>query len=226
MVQTNKNKFNKLATRSISALILIPPVIGIVILGSPYFQIMVGIGCIILIREWIKLCNSSFKQTLFGIIYILISCFCLIQLRLIDNFGYETVLALFVIVWASDTGAFMVGSFFGGKKLAPHISPNKTWSGFFGGILFATLVGLLIALIIKRNTIGAIAIMSANIGVISQAGDLLESYVKRLNGKKDTGTLIPGHGGLLDRVDGLLPAATIIWLIGYFLPQKSFLLWV
>ena len=221
--QTNKNKFDKPIIRSISALVLIPPVIGIVILGSPYFQIMVTIGCLILITEWIKLCDLNFKQIPFGVIYISISCFSLIQLRSLNSIGCETVLALFIVVWAADTGAFLVGSYFGGRKLAPRISPNKTWSGLFGGIFFATLAGLLIAVIIKRNNIGSIAIMSASIGVISQLGDLLESQVKRFYGKKDSGTVIPGHGGLLDRVDGLLPAATVMWLISYLLPQKSFL---
>ena len=139
--------------------------------------------------------------------------------------GLETVITLFFIVWASDTGAFVFGKLIGGKKLAPKISPNKTWSGFFGGILSALIIGALIAFILKSDNLLYTSIISVIVGAVSQAGDLLESWLKRLFNKKDSGSLIPGHGGLFDRVDGLLPAAIALWLGSFWFSEKSFLLW-
>ena len=121
--------------------------------------------------------------------------------------GPGNVLFLVSIVWASDIGAYGVGRLLRGPKLAPSLSPGKTWSGACGGLLCALLVG-----VVASGTAGAAAI-AALLGVVCQAGDLLESGIKRHFGVKDSGRLIPGHGGLLDRVDGLLAAAPVAALV-------------
>ena len=221
VVQAGGHKTNNLITRLLSAIVMIPPVIGIIYLGAPYFHILVILGFIILIREWVKLCSSNILWSIFGISYFLLCSIALIQIRSITGEGYEIILSLFIIVWASDSGAFVFGKVLGGAKLAPKTSPNKTWSGFIGGVLCGGSTGIIIGLLLKSNIL-LIASVSVLIGVISQLGDLLESRLKRLFGKKDSGTLIPGHGGLLDRVDGLLAAGLFLWILTILFPSNIF----
>jgi phosphatidate cytidylyltransferase len=120
--------------------------------------------------------------------------------------GFLAVLFLLLAVWATDTGAYFAGRLIGGPKLMPWISPNKTWSGLAGGVIAGSLVGLAFALVRTDLSIGYMMIAGALLGVVSQAGDLLESALKREYGVKDASTLIPGHGGFMDRIDGLAAA--------------------
>jgi phosphatidate cytidylyltransferase len=122
------------------------------------------------------------------------------------------VLWLFVTVWASDTGAFVTGRAIGGPRLWPRLSPSKTWSGAVGGLIATALVGGLAALWAGA---AATLLVPAGIalGIAAQAGDLAESLAKRRFGVKDSGGLIPGHGGLLDRLDGMLAAAALLSLM-------------
>ena len=143
-----------------------------------------------------------------GPIYIGIPVVCLIWLRGEDNAGLVAILWLLASVWATDTGAYFAGRIIGGPKLAPRFSPNKTWAGLFGAMVSAALVGWLANHLVPMGpTAGALASAGAVLAVVAQAGDLLESGVKRRFGAKDSSALIPGHGGLFDRVDGLLTAA-------------------
>jgi phosphatidate cytidylyltransferase len=130
------------------------------------------------------------------------------------------VLFLFLVVWASDIGAYMAGRALGGPKLWPAVSPNKTWSGAAGGLLAAILVALGTALVFTpgASTVAVVAV-AALLGVASQAGDLLESAIKRHFDVKDSSRLIPGHGGLLDRLDGVLAAAPVAALLSFALGQ-------
>ncbi len=121
--------------------------------------------------------------------------------------GRDNLLFLLLVVWASDIGAYTVGRLLGGPKLAPRISPSKTWSGAAGGLAGAMAVGAAAALALHGGRVAHILPVAAGIGIAAQIGDLLESAVKRHYGVKDSGRLIPGHGGLLDRLDGLLTAA-------------------
>ncbi len=121
--------------------------------------------------------------------------------------GRDNVLFLLLVVWASDIGAYTAGRLLGGPKLAPRISPSKTWSGAAGGLAGAMVVGAAAALALHGGNVAHILPVAAGIGIAAQIGDLLESAVKRHYGVKDSGRLIPGHGGLLDRLDGLLTAA-------------------
>lgn len=142
-----------------------------------------------------------------GIAYIGIPCIALVWLRA-QPAGQAIVLWLFLVVWATDIGAFFAGRLIGGPRLAPRISPKKTWAGLMGGAASAAAVsGALPLFLGSAPPPGIIAVAGACLAVVAQAGDLGESWVKRRFGVKDASQLIPGHGGLFDRVDGLLAAA-------------------
>ncbi|MFM8800896.1 MAG: phosphatidate cytidylyltransferase [Tagaea sp.] len=148
-----------------------------------------------------------------GPVYIGAPIVALIWLRGDDAAGLETILWLMACVWATDTGAYFFGRAIGGPKLAPAFSPNKTWAGLFGGMACSAGVAVPAVWLVPAGPPAmALAVAGAAIAVVAQAGDLLESFVKRRFGAKDSGTLIPGHGGLFDRVDGLLTASVAMAL--------------
>lgn len=146
----------------------------------------------------------------FGVIYIAVPCLCLVWLRGTPD-GQWWTLMLVAVTWAADICAFLVGSALKGPKLWPRFSPNKTWSGLAGGLVGAMLAGLLMSLAppFKLNPMAA-AFIGLFGGLATMAGDLWESMLKRRFGVKDSGDLIPGHGGLLDRVDGLMFAVVVV----------------
>jgi phosphatidate cytidylyltransferase len=154
-----------------------------------------------------------------GVLYIGIAGIALIELRHDNYAGRANVLFLFLVVWASDIGAYMAGRAFGGPKLAPSISPNKTWSGAAGGLAAAVVVGVAAAAALAPGGASRAAAVAAMLGVMAQAGDLLESWIKRRFDVKDTSSLIPGHGGLLDRLDGVIAAAPAAALLAFALGQ-------
>jgi phosphatidate cytidylyltransferase len=147
----------------------------------------------------------------FGVLYIGAPIVALAWLRNTGDDGRGWTTLLFAVTWGADIGAFLIGSALKGPKLWPRLSPNKTWSGFIGGLAAAALASILITQI---STADAPLWLAAAIGVIggaaTMAGDLWESMLKRRYGVKDSGDLIPGHGGLLDRVDGLIFAILAI----------------
>ena len=126
--------------------------------------------------------------------------------------GRAAILWLLAVVWASDIGAYAFGRLIGGPKLAPALSPNKTWAGALGGLVCAMLVGLAAARLEPASASAAVAV-SLMVAIAAQIGDLAESFAKRCFGVKDSGNLIPGHGGLLDRLDSLLTAALMQALV-------------
>jgi phosphatidate cytidylyltransferase len=131
--------------------------------------------------------------------------------------GLTLCLWVAALVWSVDIAAFAVGRTLGGPKLAPRISPNKTWSGLIGGVAAATLVGLLTGLIIGAPGLWArLALISGALAIVEQIGDIAESYAKRQFGVKDSGGLIPGHGGVLDRLDGMLAVVAVLVIIILF----------
>jgi phosphatidate cytidylyltransferase len=144
-----------------------------------------------------------------ALFYIGLCGFSLILLRGADWAGLLNTLFMVLIVWASDTGAYLAGRAFGGPKLAPAISPGKTWSGAAGGLVAAILVGAGAAALLAPGGASRAAAIAAMLGLMSQAGDLLESAIKRRFGVKDSSSLIPGHGGLFDRLDGVMAAAPL-----------------
>ena len=146
----------------------------------------------------------------FGVLYIAPAALCLVWLRSTNQGGWWTLM-LFAATWAADIGAFAVGSTLKGPKLWPRFSPNKTWSGFVGGLAAATGAGVLMAALpYFQLNMWAAAFIGLTVGLATMAGDLWESALKRRFGVKDSGDLIPGHGGLLDRVDGLMFAVVVM----------------
>jgi len=137
-----------------------------------------------------------------------------IILRHDHDFGLAAILFLFALVWATDIAGYFAGRAIGGPKLAPKISPNKTWSGTAGGILGAVIAGIAVAKLFALDNIVAIGIAALLLSAIAQAGDLFESAIKRRFGAKDAGKLIPGHGGVMDRLDGFLAAAAVAAAFG------------
>lgn len=165
------------------------------------------------------LTQPAFRLAL-GVLYIGLAGIALIELRHDTEAGRHNVLFLFLVVWASDIGAYMAGRAFGGPKLWRAVSPNKTWSGAAGGLLAAILVALGAALVFTPGaSVVAVVAVATLLGVASQAGDLLESAIKRHFDVKDSSRLIPGHGGLLDRLDGVLAAAPVAALLSFALGQ-------
>ncbi len=152
-----------------------------------------------------------------GMLYIGLASLALLWLRNVPEEGRDLVFWLLAVVWATDIGAYFAGRGIGGPKLAPAISPNKTWAGLIGGMLAAGLIGVLAAGLLGREAM-LLVVGGMVLAVIAQGGDLLESWCKRRFGVKDSSHIIPGHGGILDRVDGLLavfPVAFLyFWAVG------------
>lgn len=141
-----------------------------------------------------------------GVLYVGVPALALIYLRGHD--GIALTLWTLAIVWATDIGAYFAGRAIGGPKLAPRLSPNKTWAGLGGGMAGALVVGAAIALSAGLSL--RLILFAPLLAVLAQMGDLLESWLKRRAGVKDSGRLLPGHGGVLDRLDGLVPVATVV----------------
>jgi phosphatidate cytidylyltransferase len=150
-----------------------------------------------------------------GIPYVAVPSVALILLRggADDSMGLATIVWIVALVIAADTGGYIVGRSVGGPKLAPRISPNKTWSGLGGAVLGAALAGLCTAFILNHTNVLVLTLVSALLGLLEQGGDLVESALKRHFGVKDTSQIIPGHGGVLDRVDGLLAVAVAVLVL-------------
>ncbi len=148
-----------------------------------------------------------------GVLYIGLPTVAFVGMRNDPEVGRQTVYWLLGVVWASDIGAYLTGRTIGGPKLAPRISPGKTWAGFLGGVACAGLVGGIAAAILGLKEFWPLALFSCVLGGVAQGGDLLESWIKRRFGVKDSGSLIPGHGGLLDRVDALIAVIVVTAMI-------------
>jgi phosphatidate cytidylyltransferase len=136
----------------------------------------------------------------------------LLALRASPDYGMAIVFYLLAVVWCTDIGAYLFGCLIRGPKLAPSISPRKAWAGFFGGMASATIVGYAVAVWLGAKEPSAALLLSPVLSGVAQAGDLFESYFKRRSGVKESGDLIPGHGGVLDRIDGLVFAGAFVFL--------------
>lgn len=147
-----------------------------------------------------------------GILYVGLPTVALVWLRGEGAAGRGLLLAVLLAVWATDSGAYAFGRLIGGPKLAPAISPSKTWAGLLGGMACSALVGAGAALA-AGGPLAGLMVAGAVLAVVAQAGDLLESWVKRRWGVKDSSGIIPGHGGVLDRLDGLLSAGLAAALV-------------
>ena len=225
------HRWADLGLRTVSALILGPIVIACVWSGGAIFAVIVGLATVGLAVEWLRLLSGGRRGrracmawATAGLGYVVIASAAFLWLRSAPDVGRANVLFLLVVVWSSDIGAYAVGRLIGGPRLAPHISPGKTLSGAAGGLLAAVAAGMFAAhLLADGSSWGAIAI-AALLGVVAQGGDLLESFVKRRLEVKDSGHLIPGHGGLFDRLDALLAVAPVGALLALIL-GRGVVLW-
>jgi len=159
-----------------------------------------------------------------GMSWIILPSIGFVWLRADPIAGLATSLWILILVWAIDTAAYAVGRSVGGPKLAPRISPNKTWSGLLGWVVAAMLVGAATGWFHETSAAWRITVASGGLAVVEQIGDIAESYAKRRFGAKDSGSLIPGHGGLLDRLDGMLAVVTAVVLL-YMVTGGSILTW-
>lgn len=159
--------------------------------------------------------QSALSHTMaFGFLYAALPAFAMIAIRGSGAGGLAAIVFLFAVVWGTDIFAYFTGKAIGGPKLAPSISPGKTWSGAIGGALLASLCGFAVVSLLAGHAVWAVLPIALLLSVASQLGDLFESGAKRRAGVKDSSHLIPGHGGVLDRVDGLVVAAICLYAIG------------
>ena len=157
--------------------------------------------------------HTSLAWAIAGLAYTALPAWALVWLRADPDLGLAAILFLFAVAWTTDTASYAGGRALGGPTLAPQISPKKTWSGFIVGTLTPALVGYAFALLLGGTSAWRLAVISIALALACQMGDLIESAVKRHFGAKDMSQLIPGHGGLFDRIDSLLLASVVAGLI-------------
>ena len=182
------------------------------------------------VLTWPRRSGHSCPWPAAGILYASIVAICPILLRRDPQFGFAALSFLFATVWATDIFAYLTGRRIGGPLLAPRLSPKKTWAGAVGGLAGGVVAGVLVAYASAGTHPVVAGVLALILSIAAQGGDLLESAVKRRFGAKDTSALIPGHGGVMDRVDGLLVAALIAVVIGALrfsaaAPARGLLLW-
>ncbi len=208
-----KGRFRGLPLRILSAVVLGPLVLAAIWFGFPWIDLVAAVAAPLMIWEWTKLTRGRPVVRVLSYFYALAALVALLWLRHQPVLGRETVIWIIACIWATDVGAYFVGASAGGAKLAPRISPSKTWSGLIGGMASAAAVSAAMGFVFGLGTTLSLALIGACLAVVGQLGDLAESAAKRGAGVKDSGNLIPGHGGLLDRVDGLVAALAVVALV-------------
>ena len=199
---------NELLVRTLTGVILVAAALLAAVEGGNIFAFLVAGVATLMFFEWTRLAKGwGPGWYLSGFVYALIPALALLWIRERDAHGLELLVWAFIVTWSTDIGAYFAGRSFGRRKLAPTISPNKTIEGLYGGIAAATLLGG--AWVIATGLGPALLALAPVLAVAAQAGDLFESGMKRRAGVKDSGTWLPGHGGALDRLDGLVPVAVL-----------------
>ncbi len=216
---------SELGKRIVSGVLLAAVLLGDLWLGSWWYLALLLVGGALVLIEFERLVAKMKLRPVsralwrgFGVLYVGFASLGLWQVRAIPGDGLLLAAWLFLIVWATDIGAFVFGRAIGGPKIAPSISPSKTWAGLVGGCAFVALVMIgmswSVAGLNGDDSWVRLALAGIPLVLLAQAGDFFESWMKRRAGVKDSGALIPGHGGVFDRVDGLLPVAIVFlpWL--------------
>jgi phosphatidate cytidylyltransferase len=229
---------SNLVLRIVSAIVLAPIAVAAVYAGGWPFTIFWAIAAIAVLWEWSTMVGrdrslSGGKRSVWliaGAGYAAVVFAAPLALRLDARFGLFAIVFLFAIVWTTDIAGYFTGRAVGGPKLAPAISPKKTWSGAIGGPGVAVLVAILAARWVGTFNLVAIAGVALLLSVVSQIGDLFESAMKRHFGVKDSSRLIPGHGGVMDRLDGFWAAVLVAAVIGLArggldAPARGLLVW-
>jgi phosphatidate cytidylyltransferase len=244
---SSTSKWSDLAVRAVSAVVMAAVAISAIIEGDWFYRLMLVFVGAIIFYEWCMMTKSSSNRLVWsaaGLLYALIPIVSLDYLRklglsecVMKYDGLFVVLLIVLMVIATDVGAYFSGRLFGGPKLAPRISPKKTWAGLLGGAAAAAIVPVFLPFVYYRffperlqgdlvapvtfqiswDSIRAALVLGCVVAVVAQTGDIAESAMKRHFGVKDSSQLIPGHGGVMDRVDGLVPVAVLfaifIWLM-------------
>lgn len=205
--------------RIISSLVMVPIALFAIFSSQKLFIFLVIMVAVLMAFEWAEMSRKmpdKKKWRWIGFFYIAIPLYCAVSIRILDN---EILFWMFAIIWATDIFAFFAGKSLGGAKIAPAISPNKTWSGLIGGVLASMGIGIISAMIFPGSIIFFL-IISVLISIVEQISDLVESKFKRIFGVKDSGDIIPGHGGVLDRLDGMILVAPLVWIIIFLFPAQ------
>ena len=206
---------NELTKRVLSSLILIPVILFVIIEGSIIFNLFISICFIITAYEWLQMSKLNI-QKIFGLFFIIISFYTIYKIRNDFDQDYFYILLITIICISTDTGGYIFGKLFKGPKLT-KLSPNKTYAGVIGSFLFSIIISILFFELMSKIhnyifTEEKIIFVLA-VSLVSQMGDIIISYFKRLFKVKDTGNIIPGHGGILDRIDGMIFAYPFSYLI-------------
>jgi phosphatidate cytidylyltransferase len=199
---------NELLVRTATGMILIAVALLAAVQGGYVLAVLVAAIATAMFYEWTRIVRGwGAAWYISGFIYALLPALALLWVRERDAHGLELLIWAFIVTWATDIGAYFAGRNFGKRKLAPSISPNKTVEGLYGGMLAATLFGGAWALATGLGK--PLLALPPLLAIGAQAGDLFESWMKRRAGIKDSGNWLPGHGGVLDRLDGLVPVAVL-----------------
>lgn len=199
---------NELTVRTLTGILLIAAALLAALLGGNVLAVLVAAIATAMFYEWTRIVRGwGAAWYIGGFFYALLPALALLWIRERDAHGLELLIWAFIVTWSTDIGAYFAGRKFGKRKLAPTVSPKKTVEGLVGGILTASIFGGAWALGTKLGLVllGAAPLLA----VAAQAGDLFESAIKRRAGIKDSGHWLPGHGGVLDRLDGLVPVAVL-----------------
>ena len=178
------------------------PIIYSLLYQKIFSNILIVIVCLFCAYEWNKIFNKKNYTYLFGLVVLSVFFLSIIKIYNLQDYNLK-FLWLILIAWLTDIGGYIFGKLFGGPKLI-KISPNKTWSGAFGSLILSQFACLIFFLDSNYILNFNIFLLQLLLSIIGQIGDILMSYIKRINDKKDTSNFIPGHGGFLDRVDGLI----------------------
>jgi phosphatidate cytidylyltransferase len=207
--------FNEIIKRILSSIILFPLVVYLIVKGSYLFNLLIILCFFISSYEWLKM-NKNFFYKILGIFFLIISFYSIFKLRIEFDNNYIYVLFVVLICVSTDIGGYLFGNFFKGPKLT-KISPKKTYSGMIGSFLLPIILAYIFFNFFSNkilyNFTKEIIIFILLLSLISQIGDIIVSYFKRKSNIKDTGNIIPGHGGILDRIDGMLFVFPFSYLI-------------
>jgi len=210
---TGKSAVSNLTLRVASAIVLIPFALSAAYFGGWAFAIFWAAAAVAVAWEWTRLVKGQVWIAV-GLLYAAAMFAAPVLLRADAHYGLLAIVLLFAIVWSTDIFGFFAGRAIGGPKLMPRVSPKKTWSGAIAGTLGAMIVAVLVASLFGSFNVVTVAAVALLLSVCAQAGDLFESFVKRKFGAKDSSQLIPGHGGVMDRLDGFWAAALVACLMG------------
>ena len=204
---------SNLVLRIVSAAVLAPLAVAAAYFGGWPFVLFWAVAAGAVLWEWTRLVKGAVWVAA-GVFYAAAMFAAPVLLRADAQYGLFAIVLLFAIVWSTDIFGYFAGRAIGGPKLLPSVSPKKTWSGAIAGTLGAMIVAVAVASLFGSFGAGTIAAVALLLSVCAQAGDLFESFVKRNFGAKDSSQLIPGHGGVMDRLDGFWAAALAGCLIG------------